>query len=47
MDDRPRRGVPAYVQKASVGGVNKKVHGLRLSLSAWPEFYAAWVEAGR
>ncbi|MFK0102317.1 ABC transporter substrate-binding protein [Streptomyces sp. NPDC091040] len=38
--------VPAYVQKASVG-VNKKVHGLRLSLSAWPEFYAAWVEAGR
>ncbi|MEW1891680.1 MULTISPECIES: ABC transporter substrate-binding protein [unclassified Streptomyces] len=38
--------VPAYVQKAAVG-VNKKVHGLRLSLSAWPEFYAAWVEAGR
>lgn len=38
--------VPAYVQKASVG-VSKKVHGLRLSLSAWPEFYAAWVEAGR
>ncbi|MFF3072546.1 ABC transporter substrate-binding protein [Kitasatospora sp. NPDC057936] len=36
--------VPAYVVKAAVG-VNRKVHGLRLGSSAWPEFYGAWTEA--
>ncbi|MGW1752478.1 ABC transporter substrate-binding protein [Streptomyces sp. NPDC002092] len=35
---------PAYVVKSTVG-VNKRVHGLRLGISAWPEFYPAWVEA--
>ncbi len=35
--------VPAYVEN-SVVGHSKKVHGLRLSISAWPEFYGAWVE---
>ncbi|MFJ8017167.1 ABC transporter substrate-binding protein [Streptomyces sp. NPDC096339] len=35
--------VPAYVEKANVG-VNKRVRDLRLSISAWPEFYGAWVE---
>lgn len=36
--------VPAYVKRSTVG-VNKQVHGLRQSISAWPEFYGAWVEA--
>ncbi|KUL23666.1 ABC transporter substrate-binding protein [Streptomyces regalis] len=36
--------VPAYVVRSTVG-VNKRVHGLRLGISAWPEFYPAWVEA--
>ncbi|MFD5654876.1 ABC transporter substrate-binding protein [Streptomyces sp. NPDC127039] len=35
--------VPAYVN-TSVVGFSKKVHGLRMSISAWPEFYGAWVE---
>jgi peptide/nickel transport system substrate-binding protein len=38
--------VPAYVEQSTVG-VAKRVHGLRLSSSAWPEFYPAWVEDGR
>ncbi|EIV91634.1 ABC transporter substrate-binding protein [Frankia sp. QA3] len=37
--------VPAYISTATVG-VNKKVHGLRLSIATWPEFYGAWVQAG-
>ncbi|MEU5401324.1 ABC transporter substrate-binding protein [Streptomyces sp. NPDC005963] len=36
--------VPAYVEKSTVG-VHQRVHGLRLSISGWPEFYGAWVEA--
>ncbi|WP_405861136.1 ABC transporter substrate-binding protein [Streptomyces sp. NBC_00090] len=36
--------VPAYVEQSTVA-VNKKVHGLRQSISGWPEFYGAWVEA--
>ncbi|MEY9841200.1 peptide/nickel transport system substrate-binding protein [Streptacidiphilus sp. EB103A] len=34
--------VPAYVSTATVG-VSTRVHGLRLGISAWPEFYGAWV----
>ncbi|MFD3533739.1 ABC transporter substrate-binding protein [Streptomyces sp. NPDC058664] len=34
--------VPAYVEQSTVA-VNKRVHGLRQSISAWPEFYGAWV----
>lgn len=36
--------VPGYVKQSAVG-VNRRVHDLRLSVSAWPEFYGAWVEA--
>ncbi|MBT2442554.1 ABC transporter substrate-binding protein [Streptomyces sp. ISL-36] len=36
--------VPLYVEQSTVG-VNRRVHGLRQSISAWPEFYGAWVEA--
>lgn len=35
--------VPMYVENSSVG-VAKNVKGLRMSVSAWPEFYGAWVE---
>ncbi|MGW4161934.1 ABC transporter substrate-binding protein [Streptomyces sp. NPDC004788] len=34
--------VPAFVEQSTVA-VNKRVHGLRQSASAWPEFYGAWV----
>ncbi|MER8039950.1 ABC transporter substrate-binding protein [Streptomyces hydrogenans] len=36
--------VPAYVEQTTVAA-NRKVHGLRQSVAAWPEFYGAWVEA--
>jgi peptide/nickel transport system substrate-binding protein len=38
--------VPAYVTTSTVG-YNNRVHGLRLGIDAWPEFYDAWVEGGR
>ncbi|WP_066363846.1 ABC transporter substrate-binding protein [Herbidospora mongoliensis] len=36
--------VPTYVDTQNLGA-SKKVHDLRLSISAHPEFYAAWVES--
>lgn len=38
--------VPAYVTTSTVGH-SKRVHGLRLGIAAWPEFYDTWVGAGR
>ncbi|MFD9728012.1 ABC transporter substrate-binding protein [Streptomyces sp. NPDC059072] len=35
--------VPGYVKQSTVG-FNRRVHDLRPSVSAWPEFYGAWVE---
>ncbi|MDJ1137477.1 ABC transporter substrate-binding protein [Streptomyces iconiensis] len=35
--------VPAYIPTGSVAH-STRVHGLRLSISAWPEFYEVWVE---
>ncbi|MEV7816951.1 ABC transporter substrate-binding protein [Streptomyces flaveolus] len=38
--------VPGYVVQSTVG-MAKRVHGLRMSAGAWPEFYPAWVEGSR
>ncbi|MEU9609695.1 ABC transporter substrate-binding protein [Streptomyces sp. NPDC048057] len=35
--------VPAYITTGSVAH-SKRVHGLRLGISAWPEFHEVWVE---